>query len=61
MPWICAPRTNSRTTVLLEVRRPVDGAAIIELDRTGRPRHAYQVSTHDVDARITGNLPGPLL
>ncbi|WP_433566679.1 hypothetical protein ACQP1O_16630 [Nocardia sp. CA-151230] len=35
----------------------------VELERcaTGRLRHTYPVHSHDVEVRVTGTLPGPLL
>ncbi|MFE2996717.1 hypothetical protein ACFXG4_17060 [Nocardia sp. NPDC059246] len=62
-PWTVDLRSRSRTTVVLDVRRPVDGGVTVELERcaSGRLRHTYPVNSHDVEARVTGTLPGPLL
>ncbi|MEU6586639.1 hypothetical protein [Nocardia sp. NPDC046763] len=62
-PWTVEVRSRSRTTVALDVRRPVDGGVTVELERcaAGRLRHTYPVHSHDVEARVTGTLPGPLL
>ncbi|WP_433634856.1 hypothetical protein [Nocardia sp. CA-120079] len=62
-PWITTIRMRKHTTVLLDVRRPADCSVTVELERcaSGRLREAYPVSTHDIEARITGRIPQALL
>ncbi|MEV0341852.1 hypothetical protein AB0H49_22790 [Nocardia sp. NPDC050713] len=62
-PWVVAARSHLRTTALLDVCRPTGISATVELERAaiGRLRHTYPVNAHDIEARVIGAMPEPVL